>query len=656
MCGISAVISKEPIRSEYLFDMNNKIVHRGPDDEGYFLKSFEGLSEHCFGPDTGQELKDGGQLQNISHLNDSEANVLLGHRRLSIRDTSSNGHQPMSSKCRNYVIAYNGEVYNSDELKDALEKKGYQFFSSTDTEVVLYAYIEWGEEMLEKLNGMFAFIVYNELKKEVFLARDRFGVKPLYYWNFEKDKIAFASEIKQFSAFPKWRPKLNAKRAYDYLNWGQTDHTPETMFEGVLQVPPGHFAKIDLSGSRYSVKPSRWYQLGQKKSTLNYTDAVSQFEDIFVDSVKLRLKSDVPVGTCLSGGLDSSSIVCVANSLIKNSQVQKTFSSCSEHKKFDEREFVNEVINNTKNVEPTMFDLKHERFLELYSKIIFHHDEPFLSPSVFAEWCVFETVSKSGVKVTLDGHGADEQLYGYHTFFGPILYSLFINGQWFTLLQELKALKSLHGYELKVSISKILLRLLPRFLKDMIFKLTNRQAKKASWINYDVLGEGWSSDEARVEIKNPKSLSVGQLTSHSLPKQLRWCDRDSMAFSVESRVPFIDYRVVEFLHSMPDNYKFNKGITKRILRDSMSNYLPSKVKDRIDKMGFVTPAEIWVKNDTERYIKIVEGLELKSKGVLNKKAISLFKDMITGKIEFNHTFWRAIFFAEWMSIFDVEVK
>ena len=243
----------------------------------------------------------------------------------------------MQSGCGKYTLIFNGEIYNSNELKEELAGYRYEFRSHSDTEVLLTAYIHWGKNCLEKLNGMFAFIVYSQEQNKVFVARDRFGVKPLYYYYMDESSIAFASEIKQFSKLECWTPILNRRRAVDYLNWGQTDHTAETLFQGVYQIPAAHFIEFSVSSVPSSLVCSRWYSVDSKPCGMRYTDSVEKFRELFISSVQRRLKADVPVGTCLSGGLDSSSIVCAVNELVTENQSQVTFSSVSRYKQYDER-------------------------------------------------------------------------------------------------------------------------------------------------------------------------------------------------------------------------------------------------------------------------------------------------------------------------------
>ena len=653
MCGLSAIFSQTGYDGRSIKKLNDAIKHRGPDGEGFIFSSYS-VSINAFGDDTPQGAINALHLKRASTLLDGSFNAMLGHRRLSIVDTSWRGHQPMMSNCRSYSIIYNGEIYNSDELTVELELLGHSFESHSDTEVLLTAYIQWGRNCLEKLNGMFSFIIYNEQTNNVFLARDRLGIKPLYYYYLNENSIAFASEIKQFSKLACWSANLNRARAVDYLNWGQTDHTNETLFDGVYQVPAANFCEFNLSSIPKKLNFIPWYSIKTKISGKTYDKAVKKFKNIFLSSVKHRLKADVPIGTCLSGGLDSSSIACTINNLIDDAQQQVTFSSCSSDKKYDESEYVEAVIKKCENIQAHMIEIDHENFWGELDRLIYHHDEPFLSPSVYAEWCIFKEVSKTDVKVTLDGHGADELLIGYYTFFGPYLSELLRQLRFLEYLKAVFSIRSMHGYSLGRLIAMSLRSFLPEMIKQYVLKLLNRPSIIPDWINKYAL-ETQISDIGMSD-KNIEGVSLDQLLKFSVPKQLKWCDRDSMAHSIESRIPFLDYRLVDFIYSLPSDYKFKRGVTKKIVRDGLSDVIPNKVKNRINKMGFVTPGERWVLENPHKYkIKLKDAIERAGVLLHEPKCYKRFSDMIDGNIPFNNSFWRIIFFGEWVKCYKVNI-
>ncbi|HOV68299.1 MAG TPA: asparagine synthase (glutamine-hydrolyzing), partial [Methanoregulaceae archaeon] len=399
MCGISVIVYTGNglfMLDSSLQAMNAAIRHRGPDDEGFALFCDDGEPVLFGGADTPEnvltttfpyspKVRDGAPVQ-------GPVRVALGHRRLSILDLSPAGHQPMCTPDRRYWIVYNGEVYNYRELRTELEGAGHTFRTGTDTEVILHAYVAWGRDCMERFNGMFAFVLYDRETRTIFAARDRFGVKPLYYWRSPDGFIAFASEIKQFTVLPGWEARLNHQRAFDYLAYSLLDHTNETMFAGVLQLRGGEAVEFGVDTVPDPLPVYRWYKytFEPDRSRREYEEACARFRELFTDSVRLRLRADVPLGSCLSGGLDSSSIVCVVNDLLMaagKKEVQRTFSATSDVKQFDESEFIRAVVEEREieahYVCPSIDDLLGE-----LDRIIWHQDEPFGSTSIYAQWSV----------------------------------------------------------------------------------------------------------------------------------------------------------------------------------------------------------------------------------------------------------------------------
>ena len=362
--------------------MTNVIEHRGPDGEGFY-------HGHQFA---------------------------FGHRRLAIIDLDERSNQPMCGRDE-LVITYNGEVYNYIELRDELVKHGYNFKTESDTEVILAAYHFWGKACLDKFNGMWSFAIFDPRKNEVFVARDRFGIKPLYYTRVGEN-MGFASEIKQFTTLPNWQAKANQEQLFRFIVGGELDTTNKTMFEGVFQVLGGHCGIYNLDDHSFQI--DQWYSLEEsiKKLEQNAESASNIFKSIFEDSVRLRLRSDVNVGSCLSGGMDSSAIVTMMDDLLKHNNgktVQHTISSCFEDKAYDEQEYIDEVLKYTNTKGHKVFPNEDDLFKNI-DKMIWHQDEPFGSTSIFAQWTVFDKAKKENLKVMLDGQGADEQLAGYSSF------------------------------------------------------------------------------------------------------------------------------------------------------------------------------------------------------------------------------------------------
>jgi asparagine synthase (glutamine-hydrolysing) len=572
----------------------------------------------------------------------------------------------MCTTDRNCWITYNGEVYNYLELRGELAALGHAFSTQSDTEVVLAAYRQWGRECLQRFNGMFAFVLFDRSRRTLFAARDRFGVKPLYYWVSPERLVAFASEIKQFTVLPGWQARINGQRAYDFLNWGVSDHTDETLFRGVFQLRGGEALELDLaSDDLLRVSPGgrlpayRWYELRGLPFAGTPADAAQEFRALLTDSVRLHLRADVPVGSCLSGGLDSSSIVCVMNELLRGqnaSALQRTFSACATVKRFDEREFIDDVVRQTGTDAHFVYPSLEELF-PLLDRITWHQDEPFGSTSIYAQWHVFRLAAENGVRVMLDGQGADEQLAGYHGFFAARYSDLLRGLRWRRLWQEMQRAHELHGHPPSLSVKYALNGVLPEWLRQPLRRLAGRSANNVPWLDMAALGAEPGDPFRKIAPSGSTSvaaMSHAQLTATSLPMLLHWEDRDSMAHSVEARVPFLDYRLVEFVLGLPDDYKIAGGVTKRVLRDGMQGVLPERVRTRMDKLGFVTPEEVWLREDGPvHFRKALHDSVDASGGVLKPEVSKLLDAMIEGRQPFSFLIWRLISFGAWMRVFSV---
>lgn len=663
MCGIGALLdfSGALDAASALRSMMATVRHRGPDDEGYALIAGPGTRflgggdtpEDCFSHPARYAPRG-----RIGAEKPGPARVALGHRRLSIIDLSPAGHQPMCSEDGRLTVIFNGEIYNFVELRRELEAHGHRFATQSDTEVILHAYDRWGEGCLRRFNGMFAIVIHDAREDRVLAARDRFGVKPLYYWRSPAGFLAFASEIKQFTVLPGWRAGMNGQAAYDYLNWGLTDHTRETCFAQVLQLRGGELVHDRVADLARGFRTRVWYLLTPAPFAGTPPEAASTYRELFTDSVRLRMRADVPIGTGLSGGLDSSSIVCVVNALLREqgaSGLQKTFSACSDEKAVDEREFIDVVVRAT-GVDAHRTMPSVDGIFPALPRITWHQDEPFISTSIYAEWCVFELVRSTGVKVTLDGHGADELLAGYHTFFGAHYAGLFRSLRLLGLVREALASRRIHGHGFSHSAQLALAVLLPEFLRQPLRRMAGLNATRPSWLD---LGRLRAEDRDPYAGSGLKTASVNRfsavlLTRTSLPFQLHWCDRDSMAHGVESRAPFLDYRFVEFVLGLPPACKIGAGVTKRILRQAMKGVLPVPILNRMSKIGFATPEEVWIRRTApDRFRKAAaEALE-KSRGLLTPSLMDKVDRYLAGKPIPATMIWRVINFTTWMDRFSV---
>lgn len=664
MCGISALISMEGagVTEAEIRTMTGAVTHRGPDDEGFALFCDTGEPVLFSGAGTPDSVLESAfpyaPLSRAPPTVAGTVRVALGHRRLSILDLSPAGHEPMCTPDRRYWLVYNGEVYNYRELRAELEAVGHAFRTGSDTEVLLHAYAEWGRDCLNRFNGMFAFVIYDRETGTIFAARDRFGVKPLYFWFSPEGLLAFASEIKQFTVLPGWKARLNHQRAFDFLTHALLDHTDETMFAGVHQLRGGEAAEFRVTELDTSLPVFRWYDFQPDRLRRNYEDACDRFRELFIDSVRLRLRADVPIGSCLSGGLDSSSIVCVANDLLKaegKEEVQRTFSATTTVKRFDESDYIHAVVD-AREIDAYYTCSTMDDLMEEIDRIIWHQDEPFGSTSIYAQWSVFRLAARTGMKVMLDGQGADEQLCGYHTFF-PVRYAdLFRTGRWLQLARELRTAEERFGYSPKRSITEMAFFVLPDSIRRPIQERRFKDMVTPVWINTDTLRADLRINDILPPNHRTDDLSYSQLFFSSLPMLLHWEDRDSMAHSIESRVPFLDYRLVEFVTGLPTDYKLAGCRTKQVLRDGMKGILPEVIRERQDKIGFATGEVEWIRQQEPDLFRsmVVAAIE-GSHGVLNEEARRQLEEVISGERSYttDYFIWRWICFSRWMQVFEV---
>jgi asparagine synthase (glutamine-hydrolysing) len=670
MCGLAALIALPPAPlADAIRAMTTLVRHRGPDDEGYALFDVNGVVlQRAGGDDTPPECFASAASyapREKLHAPDAPVSFAMGHRRLSILDVSAAGHQPMCCDVGRYWIIYNGEIYNYLELREELRVLGHAFRTQTDTEVILAAYRQWGKDCLHRFNGMFALLIYDREASRLFAARDRFGVKPLYYWRSPAGLLAFASEIKQFTVLPGWHPRAHPQRCYDMVNWNLLDHTHETCFLEVHQLRNGEALELELEGAAYpagtALPTYSWYSARPQPFEGTLDDATQRFALLFTDSVALRLRADVPVGSCLSGGLDSSSIVCVLSELLRTrggSALQKTFSACTRFSPLDERFFIERVTAHTGAQSHCVYPEPAELF-EVLDDLVWHQDEPFNSTSIYAQWHVFRLARAHGVKVMLDGQGADESLGGYHSYFAPLLTRLLLRMKLGVLHREIRALGQVHGYSLFWAVKHILNTLLPEVVRQPLRALSGKASAALELIDIDRLGASAADPYLAVggaKCRSMTDLSRAQLSRTHVQMLLHWEDRTSMMHSIEARVPFLDYRLVEFALGLPDSFKVADGMTKRILREAMKGTLPEAVRHRTDKLGFVTPEALWLTREASQQFRsaVLAAIDA-SNGVVTGRALERVDAIIAGKIPFDTAIWRVISFGRWLRRFTVSV-
>lgn len=670
MCGLSGFVAREGylLSDSLILSMNNIIHHRGPDDEGFVLFKRGNEIVIAGGDNTGVSVwttqTTYSPMIHINNCLNGSSILALGHKRLSILDLSPAGHQPMTDCKKRFWIVYNGEIYNYLEIKAELEQIGFSFKTRTDTEVIIAAYAHWGKACLDRFVGMWAFAIYDQEKNEIFLARDRYGIKPLYYYFSSEGDFFFASEIKQFTTLSCWTAKLNPDRVYDQLIYSFTDHTNETMFAGIFQLPGGAFYKSELNkiipNDKGQIRYERWYHQKRQPFKGSFVDAALIFRELFERSVKEHLNADVPVGTALSGGLDSSSIVCEVNRLLKTegySSLQRTFSSCSTYEKYSERKWMDVVVNHTKIDAKFVYPELKEVF-NLTNDVLWHQDEPYQSQSAFLAFRLFMLARSNGVKVLLNGQGADEYLGGYGQFTLARLAKMTTQFRFLALINEMSEIRKNNETSYSTLIFGTVGHLLPYSVKNAITRFRSSSDHIKRIVNNKIL---------KANAIHPYELipiyyrTVPEISKHltffsTLPKYLHWEDRNSMANSVEARVPFLDHRLVEFAYNLPDDFLEKDGVRKKIMRQAMIDLLPEQIRNRRDKMGFTTPEENWVKKEDPKLFrsKISDAIEV-TNGIIKPEALEYFDNVVSGKTAFDFTYWRIILFSEWIKRFNIEI-
>ena len=624
MCGIAggAWLEKPKNLGKML---NNALVamkFRGPNDQGAEIYSTE------------------------------NATVSLAHTRLSIIDLSTSGHQPMYSSDKRYSIVFNGEIYNYRELKSELKGFGYTFSTESDTEVLLAAWMYWGRDSLSRLIGMFAFAVFDRLKLTMTCFRDPFGIKPFFY-TLEDGNFIFASEINAIKQLKNRKLELDWQRSYDYLVHGDYDSGSSSFIKDVNHLMPGHFIEFTLSSRKLSDPTRYWNPDVTQTSKLNFNQAAEELREKFLSSVGLHLRSDVAIGAALSGGVDSSAIVC-AMRFIEPDLPINTFSYIAKDTKLSEEYWVDSV-NQFVCATPHKVRVDQQDLINDLDDIIFSQGEPFGSTSIYAQSRVFKLAKESGVTVTLDGQGADEMLAGYHGYPGKRVKSLIDERNFYSAASFLVNWSSWPGRSLldglKFSISD--------YVDGNVYSLLRRlhgDSKAPGWVNNEILRD--SNIQLRFPIKNIKSVSGRRLvselsfslTERGLPPLLRHGDRNSMRFSVESRVPFLTTDIANFLLSLPEEYLIsNTGETKSIFRKAMRGIVPDNILDRKDKIGFATPERNLLISMAYQ-IRLWLSVDIKLPFLNQKNILKEFELIVSDKKIFSSQVWRWVNFIRWYQL------
>jgi asparagine synthase (glutamine-hydrolysing) len=632
MCGLFGLYSScfvedaAPLQS-HLLAAQRALHHRGPDDRG--LETFSVTRGAGIPP----------------------ASLSLGHTRLSIIDLSPGGHQPMHSGEGRNTIIFNGEIYNYRELRAELKAAGYAFRTDSDTEVLLAAWSHWGVSGLRRLTGMFAFAVYDRQDESLTLVRDAFGIKPLFYAN-RADGLSFASEIPALLELLGQKPELNLQRVYDYLVYGRYDDGEESFYAGVQHLLPGHWVRLDLRTGELDDPQRWWWPSIQERTDLSFEDAAAQLREMFLDNVRLHLRSDVPLGAALSGGVDSSAVVCAMRHLEPDMPIH-TFTYVARGSAVDEERWA-DIVNQHVGAIAHKVVVEPQELGEDLDDMIQAQGEPFGGTSIYAQYRVFKKAREAGITVTLDGQGADELLAGYNGYPSAYIHSLIDQRRYREVVQFLRQWLNWPGRSMRQAVMMLLQPLVPKPFRTLAYKIIGR-TPSPDWINsVHFQREGVRvapplplQTEADVKGRRLVAALRAALTSQGLAALLRHGDRNSMRWTIESRVPFLTIEMAEFLLSLPESYLLGPdGETKRIFRAAMRGIVPDEILDRPDKIGFQTPEQQWLydhKAQVQQWLTAAETMPF----INAKESREAVMQILDGSKAFRPQAWGLINFCHW---------
>ncbi|HEY3318998.1 MAG TPA: asparagine synthase (glutamine-hydrolyzing) [Planctomycetota bacterium] len=641
MCGIFGVVTSpgKSWRCDRLGEISEILRHRGPDDHGW-LTWREGklrIGRETPSPDI--------------------SGVLLLHRRLSILDLSETGWQPMLTPDGRYAIVFNGEIYNYVELREELEKLGCQFKSHSDTEVLLHGLACWGKPMLRRLVGMFAFALLDMRENRLLLARDFFGIKPLYYARFDHG-LAFSSEIRPLLLLPGVQRQLEPQAVFDFLRSGLTDHGTGTLLQSIHLLPPAHWVEVSLDRPG-ELTPERYWQVElEPRQDISFEDAAAKLRELFLRSVQIHLRSDVPIGSALSGGIDSSSIVaCIRHLQGKNVEMH-SFSFIAEEADVCEEKWV-DIAAKAAGAHVHKTRATPQELVDDLDHLVAAQDEPFGSTSIYAQHRVFRLARENGIKVMLDGQGADEMLGGYRGYLPSRVASLLRRGRALEAANFVRQCSRFPGVNLRGLGMETTGLLLPKGLHRFARRLAGRP-RVPPWLNEEWFAErGVDYRPCPPAVLNPDLLRqtlLQTLTQTSLPMLLRYEDRNSMAFSIESRVPFLTPDLAQFILTLPEHYLVARdGTTKAVFRAAMRGIVPDAILDRRDKIGFATPELSWLETLRPWVERVLQSETARSLPMLNLPVISAeWKNILARRTPFDFRVWRWVNLIRWCERLELQ--
>jgi asparagine synthase (glutamine-hydrolysing) len=630
MCGINGIVYlndrfsgyPESYFREKIDGMNTTIAHRGPDGEGILI----------------------------------DYPVCLGHKRLSIIDLSNNAAQPMFNHDRSIAIVFNGEIYNYLELIPDLVKRGHTFKSKSDTEVIIHAYEEYGQGCVEKFNGMWSFVIYDFKKRILFASRDRFGVKPFYYYH-DKDCLIFSSEINAILSVVN-TTEANLGKVYDYLAYGYKTGNGETFFRNIFELQSAHSLIIENN----KIAIVKYWDLTSTPGIYvenNLEELCEQFTRLLTDSIKLRFRSDVPVALLLSGGLDSTCIARVVDDLIEEGtldcQEVTAYSAVFPGYIYDESTPIKEFIKTCKHIRSQEVTPNSMQLLESIDRVIYGFGEPVFNPTSFTHYALMKQISSTGVKVVINGQGSDESLCGYGRyligyFLLDILYSKPTD-----FLSQTQAIHKKMKHSYVFVLCQLLKAALPRrFTSHLRGKY---QEKGVRCLNKDFIKSNYhylqNSRSELLSDKNLDSYLKRGIQHYEFVQILHYEDHSSMQSSIEMRSPFVDYRMMEFAFSLPIKNKFDMGVTKKIIRDAFRERLPSSIINNNQKIGFATPFNNWLNDETfySFVLDTINAQSFMSKKIWNANKI---KTIFAAREKYvNFPYWRILNLELWSKAYGI---
>ncbi len=624
MCGIAGILqlnNHSVVLNSFIEEMTETLRHRGPDDAGFLMVDNDGTIEIAGNNSTASitwesnfqytPRKEIGSLSQPSKL-------AFGHRRLSVIDVSAAGHQPMCNSTQDIWLVMNGEIYNYLELRHELESLGHRFITQSDTEVLLKAYEQWGRDCFQRFNGMWSFVIYDKKKNLLFGSRDRTGVKPFYYF-LNNNYFCFASEPKALVKLPFVNTGINESAVFNHLVLGRVDVDGSTLFKNIVELPPATYFELDIPSHTFSINKYFQLEVNSKLGKYNKQEEeklVSEIRELSFDAVEKRLRSDIPVGFCLSGGIDSSGIVCMAHEISKQKNIKSigerltAFTAINHFKHSDERHWAEKVIDKL-NINWVKADCTSKDLLEKLPEIIYYQDSPLISTSTYAQYKVMEAAGNSKIQVLIDGQGGDELFAGYAPFYTSLYLDFLKNFKYGALFNEIKhARNSAYSFPIfAISSFKIFTEnTFPEFLKPAWTRFIRPETPyfdKNFWNENSrhmtlAKDQGWQATNLLLE---------EYFSGYFLKNLLRWEDRCSMRFSIESRTPFSDdLALMERVFQIPSVYKIHDGWNKNLLRKALKGVLPDEIRLRTDKMGFSTPQNQWLIEINLQMKKMVQEL------------------------------------------------